>query len=282
MNLHELKDIVSIYGDRLWDKADITLWDPDSRTQYNLSFTGSIKPGTDEDYPDGRISFNLSERPISKREQDKINILDQIDAIQRLIDKFNDSRNKLIAKYNDNYFHDREESGGDSHLNLFYLARDKDGSLFAYNNKPYACSEHDAWMNNDLDLDDENQTHFICKDFEFLKDIEWNDREPRAVMFNGSFDEFVETLEKDKDEFSRSHKTCEDQPKEFFYVIRDRIGLWLSAPNEIDGFKLDFITDNPRFMKRVKADDGGTPINSNGQTFRQVLNMLRKQAEMTR
>lgn len=141
MNLHELKDIVSIYDDRAWDKADITLWDPDSRTMFNLTFTGSIKPGMDEDYPDGRISFNLSKRSLSNHEQDEVSEIE---------------------------------------------------------------SE-------------------------------------------------------------------EEQKEEFFYLSRDRIGLWLSAPDE-----MEFITDNPRFMKRVKIDNGLVPISSNGQTFEQILNMLRK------
>lgn len=277
MNLHELKDIVTIYGGRAWDKADIILWDPAGKTQYNLSFTGSAKPGTDADYPDGRISFNLSKRSISSHERDMINLLEQINVMRGLIDGFTDSRNKLIEKYNKECFNEGEDTND---INPFYLARDEDGILTAYNEKPVKDESIGSWIINDIDNPDSDAEIIsgLDDDYGFRDEVKWGDEEPTEAIYGGSFEDFVKALKEQRDEYIQANEPDEDHNKEFFYLSRSRIGLWLSDSPD----KKEFITDNPRFMKRVKLNESPVPINSNGQTFDQILNMLRKQAGWVR
>lgn len=63
MIFHDIKDLVMIYGsspdgkpDYTWDKAKITVWNPDEQREMELVFTGSERPN---DTNPGKINFNV-------------------------------------------------------------------------------------------------------------------------------------------------------------------------------------------------------------------------------
>lgn len=53
---HEIKDLVSIYHEYEWDKADVVIFDPETKTEYKLSFCGSSRPTENSN---GQINFIL-------------------------------------------------------------------------------------------------------------------------------------------------------------------------------------------------------------------------------
>lgn len=44
-NWHEIKDLVNIYREGIWDNAEVVVWDPIKRRKVNLVFVGSTRPG---------------------------------------------------------------------------------------------------------------------------------------------------------------------------------------------------------------------------------------------
>lgn len=102
MNLHELKDIVTIYScnaqgkpDYSWERAKIAVWNPSEQCEMNLVFTGSDRDG-DENTPseNRKIHFN-----VQYVDPDRKNVFEAYEsALKKIFPNIDDSTLKEYGK----------------------------------------------------------------------------------------------------------------------------------------------------------------------------------------
>lgn len=103
MNLHELKDIVTIYScneqgkpDNSWERAKITIWNPNEQREMDLVFTGSDRGGCDENTPSENRKINFNVQYV---DPDRKDIFDAYNnALKKIFPNIDDSTLKEYSK----------------------------------------------------------------------------------------------------------------------------------------------------------------------------------------